>query len=501
MSAPGLKPAPPCAFVIFGAAGDLTKRKLLPALYNLKAAGLLPRQLAIVGVTRKEKSHEQFREEQSKDIHEFATQKVDEALWSELRANLFYQSGEFTDPATYTRLKTLLEEVGRSQHTMGNVLFYLATPPEFFGEIVKRLGEAGLVRSGEEGWRRVVIEKPFGRDLDSACALNAELGRVLEERQIYRIDHYLGKETVQNIMVFRFANGMFEPIWNRRYVDHVQIMVAETVGAEDRGNYYDKAGVVRDMVQNHMFQLLALVAMEPPTSFQADAVRDERVKVLKAIRTWKPEDVLARAVRGQYSSGEIDGQSVPGYRSEPKVNPQSNTETYAAFRIQVENWRWAGVPFYLRSGKRLPRRDTEVMIPFRRPPLLLFDQSEDQIEPNRMVLHIQPDEGIEIRMKAKHPGPAMELNTVKLDFSYRQFGETNAATGYERLLYDSMVGDSTLFHRADMVEEAWRIATPVVDVWASLPARDFPNYTAGAWGPLAADALIQRDGRQWWLPH
>ena len=501
MSTPGLKPAPPCTFVIFGAAGDLTKRKLLPALYNLKAASLLPRQLAIVGVARKQKSHEQFREEQSKDIREFATQKVDEALWNELRSGLFYESGEFSDPATYAKLKALLEEVARSQHTMGNVLFYLATPPEFFGEIVKHLGEVGLVRSGEEGWRRVVIEKPFGRDLDSARALNAELGRVLEEKQIYRIDHYLGKETVQNIMVFRFANGMFEPIWNRRYVDHVQIMVAETVGVEDRGNYYDKAGVVRDMVQNHMFQLLALVAMEPPTSFHADAVRDERVKVLKAIRTWKPEDVLARAVRGQYGAGEIDGQSAPAYRHEPKVNPQSNTETYAALRIQVENWRWAGVPFYLRSGKRLPRRDTEIMIQFRRPPLLLFDDSEEQIEPNRMVLHIQPDEGIEIRMKAKHPGPSMQLNTVKLDFSYRQFGETSAATGYERLLYDSMVGDSTLFHRADMVEEAWRIATPVVDVWASLPARDFPNYAAGSWGPLAADALIQRDGRQWWLPH
>jgi glucose-6-phosphate 1-dehydrogenase len=501
MSTPGLKPAPPCTFVIFGAAGDLTKRKLLPALYNLKAAGLLPRQLAIVGVARKQKSHEQFREEQSKDIREFATQKVDESLWNELRSGLFYESGEFSDAATYTKLKALLEEVARSQHTMGNVLFYLATPPEFFGEIVKRLGEAGLVTSGEEGWRRVVIEKPFGRDLDSARALNAELGRVLEERQIYRIDHYLGKETVQNIMVFRFANGMFEPIWNRRYVDHVQIMVAETVGVEDRGNYYDKAGVVRDMVQNHMFQLLALVAMEPPTSFHADAVRDERVKVLKAIRTWKPEDVLARAVRGQYGPGEIEGQPAPGYRHEPKVNPQSNTETYAALRIQVENWRWAGVPFYLRSGKRLPRRDTEIMIQFRRPPLLLFDESEEQIEPNRMVLHIQPDEGIEIRMKAKHPGPAMQLNTVKLDFSYRQFGETSAATGYERLLYDSMVGDSTLFHRADMVEEAWRIATPVVDVWASLPARDFPNYAGGSWGPLAADALIQRDGREWWLPH
>jgi len=501
MSTPGLKPAPPCTFVIFGAAGDLTKRKLLPALYNLKAAGLLPRQLAIVGVARKQKSHEQFREEQSKDIREFATQKVDEALWNELRAGLFYESGEFSDPATYAKLKALLEEVARSQHTMGNVLFYLATPPEFFGEIVKRLGEVGLVTSGQEGWRRVVIEKPFGRDLDSARALNAELGRVLEEKQIYRIDHYLGKETVQNIMVFRFANGMFEPIWNRRYVDHVQIMVAETVGVEDRGNYYDKAGVVRDMVQNHMFQLLALVAMEPPTSFHADAVRDERVKVLKAIRTWKPEDVLARAVRGQYGSGEIERQAAPAYRHEPKVNPQSNTETYAALRIQVENWRWAGVPFYLRSGKRLPRRDTEIMIQFRRPPLLLFDDSEEQIEPNRMVLHIQPDEGIEIRMKAKHPGPSMQLNTVTLDFSYRQFGETSAATGYERLLYDTMVGDSTLFHRADMVEEAWRIATPVVDVWASLPARDFPNYSGGSWGPLAADALIQRDGRQWWLPH
>jgi glucose-6-phosphate 1-dehydrogenase len=501
MSAPGLKPGPPCAFVIFGAAGDLTKRKLLPALYNLKAVGLLPRQLAIIGVARKEKSHEQFREEQSKDIREFATQKVDESLWAELRAGLFYQAGEFSDPATYTKLKAMLEEVARSHHTVGNVLFYLATPPEFFGEIVKRLGEAGLVAAGSEGWRRVVIEKPFGRDLDSARALNAELGRVLEESQIYRIDHYLGKETVQNIMVFRFANGMFEPIWNRRYVDHVQITVAETVGVEDRGNYYDKAGVVRDVVQNHMFQLLALVSMEPPTSFHADAVRDERVKVLKAVRTWKPEDVLARAVRGQYGAGEVGGQPVPAYRSEPKVNPHSNTETYAALRIQVENWRWAGVPFYLRSGKRLARRDTEIMIQFRRPPLLLFEESEEQIEPNRLVLHIQPDEGIEIRMKAKHPGPAMELNTVKLDFSYSQFGETSAATGYERLLYDSMVGDSTLFHRADMVEESWRIASPIVDVWASLPARDFPNYAAGSWGPQAADALIQRDGRQWWLPH
>jgi glucose-6-phosphate 1-dehydrogenase len=496
----GLRPSPPCTIVIFGAAGDLTKRKLLPALYNLKASGLLPRQLAIVGVTRKEKSHEQFREEQSKDIREFATRAVEETLWEELRSALYYQAGEFTDPETYTKLKALLEEVEKAHGTEGNVLFYLATPPNFFGEIVKRLGEAGLARSEGGGWRRVVVEKPFGRDLDSARALNAELGRVLDESQIYRIDHYLGKETVQNIMVFRFANGLFEPVWNRRYVDHVQIMVAETVGVEDRGNYYETAGVVRDMIQNHMFQLLALVAMEPPTSFQADAVRDEKVKVLKAIRTMKPEDVLKLAVRGQYGPGEIDGQPVPGYRSEPKVSSSSNTETYAALRLQVENWRWAGVPFYLRSGKRLARRDTEIMIQFRRPPLLLFDEREEQVEPNRLVLHIQPDEGIEIRMKAKHPGPSMELNTVKLEFSYKQFGETSAATGYERLLYDSMVGDSTLFHRADMVEEAWRIATPIVDVWASMPPRDFPNYAAGTWGPAAADALIQHAGRSWWLP-
>jgi len=496
----GLRPSPPCTIVIFGAAGDLTKRKLLPALYNLKASGLLPRQLAIVGVTRKEKSHEQFREEQSKDIREFATRAVEETLWEELRSALYYQAGEFTDAETYTKLKALLEEVEKAHGTEGNVLFYFATPPNFFGEIVKRLGEAGLARSEGGGWRRVVVEKPFGRDLDSARALNAELARVLDESQIYRIDHYLGKETVQNIMVFRFANGLFEPVWNRRYVDHVPIMVAETVGVEDRGNYYETAGVVRDMIQNHMFQLLTLVAMEPPTSFQANAVRDEKVKVLKAVRSMKPEDVLKQAVRGQYGPGVIDGQPAPGYRSEPKVSPSSNTETYAALRLQVENWRWAGVPFYLRSGKRLARRDTEIMIQFRRPPLLLFDEREEQVEPNRLVLHIQPDEGIEIRMKAKHPGPSMELNTVKLEFSYKQFGETSAATGYERLLHDSMVGDSTLFHRADMVEESWRIATPIVDVWASLPPRDFPNYAAGTWGPAAADALIQQDGRSWWLP-
>jgi glucose-6-phosphate 1-dehydrogenase len=493
-----LNPASPCTVVIFGAAGDLTKRKLLPALYNLKTHGLLPRELAIIGVTRKPKSHEQFRQEQSKDIAEFATMPVDQRLWGELRDALYYQAGEFTDPETYSKLSVLLDEVARKHGTGGNVLFYLAVPPAFFGEIVRRLGEAGLAREEQGVWRRVIIEKPFGRDLESARALNDELTLVLKENQIYRIDHYLGKETVQNIMVFRFANGLLEPIWNRRYVDHVQILVAETVGVEDRGNYYETAGVLRDMIQNHMLQVLALIAMEPPASFDPDAVRDEKVKVLKSIRSMTPEEVLTRTVRGQYAEGSISGKKVPGYRTEPKVSPTSGTETYAALKLYLENWRWAGIPFYIRSGKRLARRTTEVMIQFRRPPLLLLEQStQAEVEPNRLILHIQPEEGIEIQMKAKQPGPTAHLINVKLDFSYKDFGETGA-TGYERLLYDAMIGDTTLFHRADMVEAAWKIATPVLDVWKSIPPRDFANYAAGSWGPASADALVQPEGHRWW---
>jgi glucose-6-phosphate 1-dehydrogenase len=498
LSEPG-RPAPPCAVVIFGAAGDLTKRKLVPALYNLKALGLLPREFAIVGVARREKTHEQFREEQTRDIGEFATTRVDGALWVELREAMYYQAGELSDPAVYTQLADLLAQVAKRHGTGGNTLFYLAVPPSLFGEVVRRLGEAGLVRGEGDSWRRVIVEKPFGHDLDSARTLSAELAGVLREEQIYRIDHYLGKETVQNILVFRFVNSLLEPIWNRTYVDHVQLTVAEAVGIEERGNYYETAGVLRDMIQNHMFQLLSLVAMEPPISFAADAVRDEKVKVLQAIRPMSPEEILDRTVRGQYGDGESEGQLVRAYRREPKVSPTSTTETYAALKLFVENWRWAGVPFYLRSGKRLARRRTEIVFEFRRPPLLLLDGvAMRHIDPNRLVLHIQPDEGIEVQVQAKRPGPTVRIETVKLDFSYKDFGDTTAATGYERLLYDCMVGDSTLFHRTDMVEAAWHIATPILDAWRALPAPEFPNYAAGSWGPEAADELIRQEGRRWY---
>ncbi len=491
------RPPDPAALVIFGGRGDLARRLLFPALCNLRANGLLPHDFAVIGVGRKDADDATYREEIGASVRSFAACPPPPAALSDFAGRTYFAQSDFGDAGAFRRLGARLAEISERHHTSGNVLFYLATPPSEFGTIVRRLGEAGLARE-ETGWRRVVVEKPFGRDLDSARALDAELHEVLREDQIFRIDHYLGKETVQNILVFRFANGLFEPIWNRRYVDHVQISVAEELGVEKRGAYYEAAGALRDVIQNHVLQLLTLVAMEPLSSLGAEAVHNEKVKVLQAIRPMAPDEILRSTVRGQYGEGTIGDARVPAYRSEPDVDRRSMTETYAALRLDVDNWRWAGVPFYLRTGKRLARRRTEIAVQFRRPPLMLFQQSGvGEIEPNRLHIHIQPDEAISLAIKAKAPGAAIRLEDVQLSFDYRSIGSECLATGYERLLYDVLVGDSTLFHRTDMIDAAWRIATPILDVWSSTPAPEFPNYPAGSWGPPAADELLGRDGRRW----
>ncbi|HWM91492.1 MAG TPA: glucose-6-phosphate dehydrogenase [Thermoanaerobaculia bacterium] len=490
-------PAPPCAMVIFGASGDLTKRKLIPAIHNLATQHLLPKDFAVVGVARSEMSDDDFRGKIRDEMREFATGELEDEVVEWLLPRLSYVTGELQDSSTYEKLRECLSEADEKWGTQGCYLFYLAVPPSQFAPVVQKLGESGLADEPEGKWRRVVIEKPFGHDLESARALNHDILKVLGERQIYRIDHYLGKETVQNILAFRFANGIFEPIWNRRYVDHVQITVAETVGVESRGGYYEEAGALRDMVQNHMFQLLALTAMEPPTSFRPDAVRDERVKVLCAIKPLTQEDVLRFTVRGQYGEGEMDGKHVPGYRQEPNVKPDSPVETYVALELFVENWRWAGVPFYLRTGKRLPRRVTEIAIQFKRAPFVMFRETPvDQLNPNVLVIRIQPEEGISLRFEGKVPGPVMRLGTVKMDFRYADYFGSTPSTGYETLLYDAMTADSTLFHRSDMVEVGWSVVQPILDVWKALTPRNFPNYAAGTWGPKEADDLI-KDGRRW----
>lgn len=490
-------PAEGAALVIFGGRGDLAHRKLFPALCNLRSNGLLPRDFAVIGSGRRGIHDDAYREEVAEGVRRFASCPPPPDAWADFAARLYFVEGDFGDPGAYRRLGARLEEVAARHRTGGRVLFYLATPPGAFGTIVRQLGAAGLTRE-DRGWRRVIVEKPFGRDLGSALELDAELHQVLREDQIFRIDHYLGKETVQNIVAFRFANGVFEPIWNRRYVDHVQITAAEQLGVEGRGSYYETAGALRDVVQNHVFQLLSLVAMEPLSTLAAGAVHDEKVKVLQAIRPMSPEEVLRDAVRGQYGAGTVGGAAVPAYRAEPAVAPGSTTETYAALRLDVDNWRWAGVPFYVRSGKRLARRWTEIVVQFRRPPLMLFQQSGVAgIEPNRLHIHIQPDEAISFEIKAKAPGAAMRLEDVRLSFDYRTLGTECQATGYERLLYDALVGDSTLFHRSDMVDAAWRIATPILDVWSDRRAQALPTYAAGSWGPDAADALLRRDGRRW----
>jgi glucose-6-phosphate 1-dehydrogenase len=491
-------PAGPCTMVIFGAGGDLTKRLLIPAIYNLAVGKLLGEKFALVGVSIEPYTTEQFREQVTKDIHQFATCEVNDDDWNRFRQHGYYVSGDFHDPNLYAKLKVTLEQTEKEHGTQGNYLFYLATSPEFFPVVVQQLGAAGLTKQEGEKWRRVVIEKPFGHDLPSAVALNKTVGSVLEEKQVFRIDHYLGKETVQNILAFRFANGIFEPVWNRRYVDHVQVTVAETLGVELRGAYYETAGALRDMVPNHIFQLITLCAMEPPISFEADAVHDEQTKILRAIQAFTPETVVSQAVRGQYGAGTMDGKQVAGYRSEPRVAPNSQTPTYVALALHIDNWRWAGVPFYLRTGKRMAKRATQIVIRFRRPPFTPFRKtSVENLAPNEIVINIQPDEGISLKFEAKVPGPVVHLGAVNMKFDYADYFGSTPQTGYETLIYDCMMGDPTLFQRADMVEASWTVVQPILEAWLANPAGDFPNYAAGSWGPGKADELLRRDGREW----
>jgi glucose-6-phosphate 1-dehydrogenase len=497
--------APPCAMVIFGAHGDLTKRLIVPALYNLVNARRLPGEFQLVGVDMVASTTEAWRQGLTETMRgfvsqsgEFHTDHIDPTAWGWLADRMSYVQGDLNDPATYGRLGEHLARLDQTGGTAGNYLFYLAVADRFFAAAVAGLGTAGLVTERDGHWRRVVIEKPFGHDLPSAKALNADILKTLRESQIYRIDHFLGKETVQNILALRFANGLFEPLWNREHIDHVQITVAETVGVERRGRFYERTGALRDMVPNHLFQLLAMTAMEPPTCFDADAVRSKKADVIEAITPLEPGQALRDAVRGQYGAGTVLGKAVQAYRQEPDVAPNSTTETFVACRLTIDNWRWAGVPFYLRTGKYLTRRWTEIAIRFHQAPYALFRGTHvERLHPNWMILRIQPDEGIALEFAAKRPGPALRLSTVCMDFAYESYFKMAPNTGYETLIYDCMIGDATLFQRADNVEAGWAAVQPILDAWAETPPRDFPNYVAGSRGPAAADELLVRDGRAW----
>jgi glucose-6-phosphate 1-dehydrogenase len=486
----------PCAVVVFGATGDLTSRKLVPALYNLARERLLPGGFSVVGFARRDWTDESFRAHMKDAVAEHSRERIDEEIWESFARGLHYVAGTFDDGAAYAALGERLAKQDASHGAAGNRLFYLATPPKAYVEIATRLGEAGLVRGGRDGgWSRVVVEKPYGHDLASARELDQAMGLVFRERQIYRIDHYLGKETVQNILVFRFANGIFEPLWNRRYVDNVQVSVAETVGVEGRGGYYEEAGALRDMVQNHLLQVLSLIAMEPVAALRGDAVRDEKSKVFQAIRPIT--DYAAETVRGQYTGGAILGSRVEGYREEEGVARDSRTETYAALKLLIDNWRWAGVPFYLRTGKRMPKRATEVAITFKKAPLHLFHGAAgEEPAPNLLVLRIQPDEGISLRFGAKVPGTRADVRPVNMDFRYGSSFGVEAPEAYERLLLDAMLGDSTLFTRWDSVEAAWALLTPVMDAWRD-GASPLQLYEAGTWGPERAGELVEQGGATW----
>jgi glucose-6-phosphate 1-dehydrogenase len=492
---------PPFALVIFGANGDLTRRKLLPALYRLAQERRLPASFAVVGVSRTPMSDEAFREKMRAGVESFLENSpFDPDLWHSFAQGLFYVDGDIGDPAFYRKLAERLASIELARQRAGNVLFYLSIQPSHYASAASGLGGAGLGRPAREGaWRRLIIEKPFGHDLPSARALNAQVRANFEEEQIYRIDHYLGKETVQNILAFRFGNGIFEPLWNRRYVNHVQITAAESIGVEGRGGYYQEAGALRDMIQNHLLQVMATIAMEPPAVYEPTAVRDERAKLLRSIRVMSREEAAQNAVAGQYGPGNSGGSAMPGFREEAGVAPDARTDTYAALTLEVDNWRWAGVPFYVRTGKRLPKRVTDIAIQFNQAPLALYEGESAHSYPNLLVLRIQPEEGISLRFFSKLPGAGMRVRPVTMDFNYGTSFGVRSPSAYETLLLDALEGDATLYTRQDMVEASWQVVAPVLDHWADAHF-DFPNYAAGTWGPKASDEMLARRGHAWRLP-
>ncbi len=488
----------PCTVVIFGATGDLTHRKLIPALYNIAADGDLPAGLTVVGFARRDKSDEQFRKELEEAARKHSRQTLRDELWESFAEAVFYHRSEFGDAEGYQALAERLDKIDAERGTRGNRLFYLAAGPDQFEQILVNLKKSGLHKGRGDGWARVVVEKPFGTDLPSAQLLNRTVAETFSENDTYRIDHFLGKETAQNIMVLRFANSIFEPLWNHRYIDHIQITASEQLGVEGRGGYYEGAGAMRDMVQNHLLQLLCLVAMEPPTDLSADAVRDEKVKVIRSLRPITGEDVAKNVVRGQYSPGAVNGKNVAGYREEERVDPKSMTETYVALRLNIDNWRWADVPIYMRVGKRLPKSGTELAITFKSAPEVLFNKQAGAAESNVLVIRIQPDEGISLRMQAKKPGASLRVEPVKMDFHYgTSFGKASPEA-YERLLLDAMSGDATLFARCDEVESAWRFVDEIEHAWhAEGDQPPLCEYPAGSWGPKEADDLLEADARAW----
>jgi glucose-6-phosphate 1-dehydrogenase len=491
----GARSVDPCILVIFGATGDLTARKLMPALYNLKREGQLPSNFCCVGFARREKTHEQFRAEMKEAVSKFSRVKpLDEELWKHFESTLFYHTSNFDTQEGYAALKKYMAELDTKHGTRGNRVYYLSTQPRYFPEIVKQLRTAeAFYDHDDDKFSRVIMEKPFGHDLESAKALQKDLMQHMSEKQLYRIDHYLGKETVQNLLALRFSNSIFESLWNNRYIDHIQITAAEEIGIGTRGRFYEEQGLTKDFIQNHMMQLVSLVGMEPPANLGADAVRDEKVKVLECLRPFSDEDFKNSVVRGQYAPGFVGGEATKGYREEKDVSPESNVETYTALKLFIDNWRWDGVPFYIRGGKRMPKRATEIAVVFKHPPGILFPNNESNV----LAIRIQPNEGISLKMNCKVPGPSSPIQPVKMDFRYGAFFGQTPPEAYERLICDCMYGDTTLFARSDEVFGSWKLLTPLLEYWAGEKHKDFPNYEAGTWGPKASDEMLMRDGRKW----